>query len=168
MVAFGVFCAVRAVAIELVGRLVEDAGARRLGDREVLVHVVDVHVDQLGRAAPAFRVLVVRPGMAHHHDAVGQADLGVVGLAIRSLHADLLGEAECLDEPVERGIDVFVQQVRRDAGEAFGWVLSHGRPPEMFVNHPASAKLSRLLQFFSNARPVYALDALHVCRVRTH
>src|SRR5205814_9656831 len=37
--------------------------------------------------------------------------------------------------PVERGIDVLVEQVRRNAGEAFGWVLSHGRPPEISVGY---------------------------------
>ena len=54
--------------------------------------VVDVHVDRLGGAASVFRVLVVGPGVAHHHDASLDGPFRMVHVVrIADLLADALG-----------------------------------------------------------------------------
>src|SRR5205823_6677777 len=126
VVAFGILGAVGAVAVELVGGRVEDRGTGRLGCLVVLVDVVDVHVDELGRTAPPLGILVVGSWVTHHHDTRPHLQLGVDGFAIGTGHADTLLEPERVDQPVDCGVEVLIEEVRRNLGTAFGRVLHHG------------------------------------------
>src|SRR5262249_10923792 len=76
-VTLGILGAVRAVAVELIRRLLLDGRARLPRAAVVRVDVVDVDVDVLRRLAESLRVPVAGAGMAHHHDAVRELDLAV-------------------------------------------------------------------------------------------
>ena len=106
LVALGVLGRVGAVAVELVGELPDDVGPGGHGGVVVPVDVVDVDVDVRGGAADVLGVLVVGPRATHHHHAVAEGELGVVGPAVGAGHADRLGETEGRDQPIDGGVEV--------------------------------------------------------------
>jgi hypothetical protein len=78
----------------------------------VAVDIVRVYVHELSGAPAALGIHVVWTGVPHYHDAVTERDVSVVGLAVRALHAQPLGEAGHVHEPVDGGVDVLAQQIR--------------------------------------------------------
>lgn len=112
---FRIFDAVTPVAVFGVGGRLENLAAGLPRPFEVPVGIIDHDIKTLRGLPETSRTFVLPSRRSHHDDAVLEAHRRVHHRSVGGEHADAVPlEPERLRQPLQRGADVFVVEIRRD------------------------------------------------------
>ncbi len=113
--------AIPSVPVGLICWLLQNGGAMLHRSFEVSVEFLDPNVYVLGMLAEMLGISVLRPGLAHHDDAIfPEHHLCVHELAVRSRVPKTLAEPEGFAKPGDGALEVLIKEVRSDARSRVG------------------------------------------------